>query len=218
MKRFFLTGPTAFGVALGVALGLTGGLYEPSAFAAPVQVAAGQVPPVGPDDYVLGKDDAPVTVIEYASFTCPHCSRWEKDVFPEVRKSLIETGKIRYVFRDFPLDGAALKASQLARCAGKDRYYGFVEALFQLQLKWARSPDPVQELVNIGKLGGISQEKAQACLTDQKLELAIAATQQGGETAGVDSTPTFFIAGKKVAGEIPLDQFVKYVTEAGGKS
>jgi protein-disulfide isomerase len=173
--------------------------------------------PIGPDDFVLGSDKAPVTVIEYASLTCPHCARWENEVFPKVKSDLIDSGKIRYAFRDFPLDGIALKAATLARC-DQGRYYSFIEVLFETQMSWlprSADQDPTPELLRIGKLGGLSEAKAQACLTDQKLSDAVVASRQQGETAGVNSTPTFFFNGKSHAGELPYDDFVKMVQDAG---
>ena len=180
---------------------------------------AAPVPPVGPEDQIIGPATAPVTVIEYASLTCPHCGRWEKDVFPQVKKEWVETGKIRFVFRDFPLDRSALKAAQLAHCTGDDRFWGFLEAEFGSQQVWATHPDPTDELLKIGKLGGVSEEKARACMTpDNAIAKAIAATQAAGTEANVDSTPTFFINGKLYAGEIPYDEFVKDLRAAGAGS
>ena len=99
---------------------------------------AGELAPIGPDDRVLGSADAPVTVVEYASMTCPHCGKWETQVFPQVEKNWIDTGKIRFVFRDFPLDGSALKASQLAHCTGNgDDFWRFLKVEFGNQLVWA---------------------------------------------------------------------------------
>ena len=179
---------------------------------------AGPVAPVGPEDQVLGDAKAPVTVIEYASLTCPHCGRWEKDVFPKVRSEWVETGKVRFVFRDFPLDGLALKAAQLAHCTGDQRFWGFLEVEFGNQLMWVGKPDAENALVKLVKLGGISEDKARACMADDKLAETITGSRLGGEDAGVNSTPTFFINGKSYVGEIPYDEFVKDLKDAGAGS
>ena len=102
------------------------------------QVAVGLIPPLSASDTVLGPANAPVTVVEYASLTCPHCANWEAGVFPQVRKEWIDTGKIRFVFRDYPLDALALKAAQLARCTGDDKFWGFLQALFVSQRAFVR--------------------------------------------------------------------------------
>jgi protein-disulfide isomerase len=174
------------------------------------------VPPVSKDDIVLGSDKAPVTVIEYASLTCPHCARWETDVFPKVKSDLIDTGKVRYVFRDFPLDGIALKAAELAHCE-PSRYLGFIQLLFQTQATWARDPDPVAGLAREAAFGGITRGQLDACLADKKLENAIGLSRQQGEAAGVNSTPTFFFLGKSEkthAGEIPFEDFEKFIQDS----
>lgn len=179
---------------------------------------AGDLDPVGPQDMVLGPADAPVTVVEYASLTCPHCARWETEVFPQVRKDFVDTGKIRFVFRDFPLDGMALKAEQLAHCTGDQRFWGFLQAEFANQAVWARrdGADPTDELVKIGKLGGVPEDKARSCMAnDSPLAKQISKIETLGEDAGVKATPTFFINGKKFEGEIPYDTFVQDLKDAG---
>jgi protein-disulfide isomerase len=168
-------------------------------------------PPVGPQDQVLGRADAPVTVIEYASLTCPHCGHWESQVFPQVKQDLIDTGKIRFVFRDYPLDGKALRAAQLAHCSGDDRFWGFLQAEFGSQTAWAfNDRDPTDALVKIGKLGGLPEAQARACMEDDTLAKSILDSREQGETAGVTGTPTFFINGRKEqVSEISYDAFVK---------
>ena len=176
---------------------------------------AAEPAPVGPEDQVLGPADAPVTVIEYASLTCPHCARWEAEVFPQVKKEWIDTNKIRFVFRDFPLDNSALKAAQLAHCTGDSRFWGFLQLEFASQGKWARETDPTNALAQLVRFGGLADEKARACMSDDKLAHAVTESRAEGEKAGVDSTPSFFFNGKKVSGEIPYDEFVKDLHDAG---
>lgn len=178
--------------------------------------AAQPVPPIGPNDLVLGSDKAPVTVIEYASMTCPHCGRWATEVFPRVKSDLIDTGKIRYAFRDYPLDGIALKASELARCE-PSRFYGFVQVLFEQQENWVprqQDQDPMPDLIRLARLGGLSESKVKACLDDKTIENSILASRQGAEAADVNSTPTFFFNGTSHAGEISYDEFAKMVKDA----
>src|SRR5271168_4105284 len=115
-------------------------------------------------DHVLGKADAPITIIEYASLTCPHCAEFNKEVLPEVKAKYIETGKAKLIYRDFPLDQWALRASVLARCAPADKYFGFVDVLFQNQVTWATAKDPMAALEKIGMLGGVSSAQFSACM------------------------------------------------------
>jgi protein-disulfide isomerase len=197
MRRILLMSVSALSMGLGTAL------------------AAGPVPPVGPEDQVIGDANAPVTVIEYASLTCPHCGRWEKDVFPKVRSDFVEKGKVRFVFRDFPLDALALKAAQLAHCTGDQRFWGFLEVEFGNQASWVTKPDPTGELIKLVRMGGLSEDRARACMSDDKLAESITLSQAGGSEAGVNSTPTFFINGKSYNGEIPYDEFAKDLKDAG---
>jgi protein-disulfide isomerase len=173
------------------------------------------VPPVSPQDLVLGAPEAKVTVIEYAALTCPHCAAFENDVFPQIKKDFIDTGKIKFVFRDFPLNQLDIPAFRLARCAGTAREFGFVQILFQSQRNWATAKDPVAELKKIGRLGGIGEAEFDACQADPKLQTAIMASLQGGTDAGVNSTPSFFVNGKLEVGEKTYESFAKLLTDAG---
>jgi protein-disulfide isomerase len=177
---------------------------------------ADAVSEIQPGDQVLGSSSAPVTVIEYGSLDCPHCARWESEVFPKVKTDLIDAGKIRYVFRDFPLHGGALKAAELAHCE-PDRYYAFVSVLFESQNSWAPrslADDPVPELSKIAKLGGISDAKFQSCLADKQVEETIMTGRQKAAEAGVNSTPYFLVNGKPHAGEIPFDDLAQMIKDA----
>lgn len=171
--------------------------------------------PIDKTDHVLGQAKAPVTVIEYASLTCPHCARWEAEVFPKVKSDLIDTGKIRYAYRDFPLDGSALKASQLAHC-DEQRFYPFLEHLFRTQSTWAQPGiDPQPELEKIARFGGLPPADFDKCMKDDALRNSIVASAKLAQDAGVNSTPTFFFNGKKMSGEMTFDQFASAVKEAG---
>jgi protein-disulfide isomerase len=159
------------------------------------------------EDHVLGKPDAPITILEYASLTCPHCAAFHRETLPQVKKDWIDTGKAKLVFRHFPFDRAALSAAQLTECAGPDKYFTFLDVLFQQQETWVRG-DPTANLTRIAKLGGIPEDKVQACLKDEKLANKIVAGRlQGEKELGVNSTPTFFINGRKVVGAEPYEQF-----------
>ncbi|MBL0318026.1 MAG: DsbA family protein [Alphaproteobacteria bacterium] len=159
-----------------------------------------------PSDIILGNAKAPVTIVEYSSLTCPHCAHFINDLLPTIKKKYIDTGKVKFISRDFPLDGTALKAAKLPHCAGKDRYYDFLKVLFKTQDSWARQ-DNFQELLgNIARLGGMPADEFNKCMDNKDLELQIADTRlQAAEHLGIKSTPTFFINGieLKGAGSIP---------------
>jgi protein-disulfide isomerase len=182
---------------------------------APAVAAASGTPTLTSSDHVLGKADAPVTIFEYASLTCPHCAAFDQETLPIVEKNWIDTGKAKLVFRDFPLDGVALRAAMVARCAPPERYFGFIDALFKTQDSWGLSKDLSAALGRIAKLGGMSQEKVDACLKDQSLADKIVAERAAAEQQyGVDSTPTFFINGTKLVGDQPYSEFEKALKAA----
>ena len=166
----------------------------------------------GPDgDVVLGSDKAPVTIVEYASMTCPHCAHFSETTFPELKKRYIDTGKVRFIFREFPFDKIAAAAFMLARCAGKDRYMAVVETLFAKQAEWAVN-EPRAPLENIAKQLGFTEETFKQCLTNQKvLDDIEAVRNRAVQKLGVNSTPTFFINGKKLTGDVPIDTLVKEI-------
>ncbi len=169
--------------------------------------AAAQVPPVM-QDLPLGKADAPVTVIEYASLTCPHCADFMNNVFDPIKTAYIDTGKVKWIYRDFPLDQVALRAAMLARCAGPDRYYAFIETLFKQQKVWIMQKDPVQGIASVGRLGGITADQFDACMKNKDVENAALQNELDAEKQfGVDSTPSFIINGTKHAGELSLADF-----------
>jgi protein-disulfide isomerase len=179
----------------------TGGALALDAMAPGIQLAETGTPDVTADDRILGKTDAPVTIIEYASLTCPHCAAFEKDILPKIKSEWIDTGKAKLVFRDFPLDGSALKAAIVARCAPPERFYGFIGVLFAQQGSWGLAQDPVPGISRIAKLGGMSDDQVQACLKDDALQNKVLAGRLAAEQQyQVESTPTFFINGKKVVG------------------
>jgi protein-disulfide isomerase len=179
------------------------------------QSAADVAKPVSLPDMALGPKDAAVTVTEYASMTCPHCAAFTKDVYPKLKEAFIDTGKIRFVFREFPLDIKAAAGSMLSRCIAKDdaaKYFAVTELLFKTQDDWVMK-DTAASLTRIGKQAGLSQEAVEACLKDQALLDKIAADQKfANEVLKVNSTPTFFINGDKVTGETSFEEFSKKIT------
>jgi protein-disulfide isomerase len=155
---------------------------------------------------VLGKDDAPVTIVEYASMTCPHCAHFHETTLPELKTKYIDTGKARLIFREFPFDPRAEAGFMLARCSN-DNYFAMVDVLFKQQESWAGVQDAKTALLQISKLAGFSQESFEACLTDQKLlEDVRAVRERGSNDFGVDSTPTFFINGNRYPGALSIDE------------
>jgi protein-disulfide isomerase len=173
-------------------------------------------PPLG--DRVLGKEDAPVTVVEYASMTCPHCAHFHETTYPELKKRYIDTGKVRFIFREFPLDPLAAGASMLARCADKEQFFPLIETLFQQQSKWAVEK-PIPQLLAIAKQAGFSEEKFKACLSDQKMLDAMQAEQKRAtDKFQVNSTPTLFVNGKKHVGGISIDDLAKVIDPIVTKS
>jgi protein-disulfide isomerase len=165
-------------------------------------------------DMALGPADAKVTITEYASMTCPHCAAFNEQVFPKIKAEFIDTGKVRYVFREFPLDIKAAAGSMLSRCIANgdaNKYFAVTDLLFKSQNDWVMK-NTTESLTRIGKQAGLSQQQVEACLKDQALLDKIAADQKyASEVLKVDSTPTFFINGDKVKGETSIEEFEKRI-------
>jgi len=152
----------------------------------------------------LGKDDAKVTIIEYASMTCPHCAHFHETTLPELKTKYIDTGKVRLIFREFPFDPRAEAGFMLARCAG-DNYFPMVDVLFKQQQNWAAAENVKEAMFQLSKLAGFTQESFNACLTDQKLLDQVRSVQKRGQDEfKVDSTPTFFINGQTYKGALSI--------------
>jgi len=168
---------------------------------------------VGPlGERVLGRDDAPVTIIEYSSMTCGHCANFHNTTFPELKSRFIDTGKVRYILREFPLDPLAAGAFMLAHCAGEGKFFPMIEILFQKQKEWVVQK-PIEPLLAIAKQTGFTEESFNACLQDQKLLENIEAVRaRASEKLGVNSTPTFFINGRIQRGAISIEEFEKLIT------
>ena len=159
-------------------------------------------------DRILGADDAPVTVVEYASFTCNHCANFHAQTFQAVKRDYIDTGAIRFVFREFPLNNIDLAAAMFARCVPPERYFDLVDLLFERQQQWAFGDDAYTQLLAIARQIGYGQEAFDACLSDQEtLDALDIVARHAAEEFGVNATPTLFFNGVRKAGFMSLEQF-----------
>ena len=178
------------------------------------QLAADVAKPPSLPDMALGPKDAAVTIVEYASMTCPHCAAFTEQVFPKLKAAYIDTNKIRFVFREFPLDIKAAAGSMLARCIAKDdpqKYFAAIHTLFKQQETWVMGKTS-EQLALIGKQAGLSEADVDKCLKDQALLDKIAADQKfANEKLKVNSTPTFFINGEMIKGETSFEEFDKRI-------
>jgi len=195
----------------GIALILVGlafiGLASAGAYA-----QKAKLPPLAEilSERVFGQADAPVTIIEYASMTCPHCAEFHAGPYPAIKKEYIETGKVKFIYRDFPLDRLALAAAMMARCAPKERYFPVVDIIFRTQQNWAKVADPAAALSQIGLLAGISKETYQACVGSKEIFDGVMKIRNDGDKQfKVQSTPTFVVNGKRVDGHLPIERFRK---------
>ncbi len=206
-RRDFVAGTSALAIAAAL-----GAALAPAALAQAAAPSTAELLETGAlEDMVLGKADALVTVIEYASMTCGHCAAFHANTYPEFKKRYVDTGKARYILREFPLDPLAAGAFMLARCAGKDRYFPLVETLFQQQRQWTVQK-PLEPLFAIVRQAGFTQQTFDACLRDQKMLDGIEwVRQRGSEKFKVESTPTFFINGKVFRGAMTIDEMAKAI-------
>ena len=198
--------------AAGLCWGLTAPAVAQKRAAGRAEIPIDELMQPGPlPELVLGKDDAPVTVVEYASMTCSHCANFHTKVFPVIKEKYIDSGKVRFIMREFPLDKLAVAASMLARCAGGDKTFPLISALFAKQEEWAFvRGNPVPELFKIAKQAGFTQESFDKCLTDQKLmDDIVKVRSRAADSFGVGSTPTFFINGKRMTGAPTIEEFDK---------
>lgn len=214
-----------FGLAL---LGTSPALAQTPVKSAPAALAAAQTDPAAlaprreGDDMVMGAASAPVTIIEYASLTCPHCAAFNANTFPQLKSEYIDRGLVKYVYRDFPLDRMALEAAKIARCAGPEKYFGFVDVLFRQQQSWTRGNDAEQIMANLrrlAKVGGMSDATFDACSKDKAVENAVLEQSLKGERElKVGSTPTLIINGQKYTGALSFEELDKMLKPLVGKS
>ena len=160
----------------------------------------------------IGDPNAKVTVYEYISMTCPHCARFHNEQLPAIKKAYVDTGKVKFVLREFPLDRAAFWGAILARCSGKDRFFAFIDIMFKRQSAWSSGGDPMQALTRLGTLGGVSESQFKACLADKKLGDGILTTRQtGSKKYEINATPGFVINGEKADSVYDLKTFAAVV-------
>jgi protein-disulfide isomerase len=163
------------------------------------------------DDIPMGSPTAPVTIIEYASMTCPHCAAFANTTFPKLKEKYIDTGKVRYIMREYPLDGLAAAAFMLARCAGPEKYYPLIETLFAQQQKWAVK-EPIPPLLAIAKQAGFTQQSFETCVNDKDLLNKVQQMRnRGKEKFKVEATPTFYINGERYSGALGIEDIDKAI-------
>ncbi len=160
------------------------------------------------EERVLGDPNAPVEIIEFSSLTCPHCAAFHTDTLPAIKEQYIDTGKAKLVSRDFPLNQPAVQAAVVAHCAGEERYFRFLDALFKNQRSWAQSGNVEEALVQFAKLGGLDESETRACLADESMTNAVLESRlEGSQQYDIQSTPTFVINGEVVSGNMDPDAF-----------
>jgi protein-disulfide isomerase len=192
--------------------------------------AAGPTPPIDKATYVppqaelmapgplgeraMGKPTAPVTVIEYVSLTCPHCAQFQKDLFPRMKKEFIDTGKVRYIVREFPIGRTAGTAAIVTRCAPEDKYFFLLNAFLTRQPEWVSQEVRPDAIYAVAKSSGMSRETFDKCLTNQPIIDGLTEVKQRGRQFGVIGTPTFFINGRKAQGVVTYDQIKAMIEQA----
>ena len=192
-----------------VGLALMALLMTAAAAEAATALGDKKAPPL-PDGLVemaMGSPKAPVTIVEYASLTCSHCREFMMHRLPLLKSKYIDTGLVRFVYRDFPLDGYALRASMLSRCAGPDKFFAYVDAYFVQQPDWIQG-DPMKGLKKVARSSGMSDDQIETCLADRPLSQHIVASMQAGKEAlDITGTPTFLIDGAVFSGAMPMTTF-----------
>ena len=196
-----------------------GALVAPLAAGFRAAAARAQVQEIFPDDRILGSVEAPITIIEYSSLTCPHCAAFHAEAWPEIKETWIAEGTARLVFRHFPLDALALRAAAVTNCIEGERFFGFLDLLFKSQQRWAKSQEPLKVLGQMARLAGMSQEKFDACVSDEaEMDRILERRQDGMRTYDVRSTPTLIINGRKVEGARDFDYLEKIFKEIVSES
>jgi len=161
-------------------------------------------------EMTLGKPDAPIKVIEYASMTCPHCASFHNRTYHPLKEKYVDTGKVLFAFREFPLDPVALTVSVLARCAPEDKYFDVIDVFFKTQPTWRSSTNPLEGITEIAKQVGFTQQSVEKCLQNQEVIDGINTIRKHAiEVMKVEATPTFFINKKKLSGALNLESFDK---------
>jgi len=204
-------GPGASQVAATPAPGATPGTMATAAVAGDM--------PLFEDDHILGEASAPVTIIEYASLTCPHCAAFHEETYPQIKSEWIDTGRARFVFRHYPLDNLALRAAAVSECIKGNGFFGFLDVLFANQQKWAQAPDPLAAIGQYAALAGLDKDSVQACASDETTINRILERQSdGGSRYGIASTPSFMVNGTPVVGARGYDDFKSVLETAASKT
>jgi protein-disulfide isomerase len=187
---------------------------------APAEALAQDLPmDVTAEDNILGSANAPITMIEYASLTCPHCAKFHTTILPKIKTDWIDTGKVRLVYRDFPLDGAALGAATVAHCAPRERYFAMVSLFFEKQDEWAVPEQWQEHLTKLAAIAGLDKASVDTCLADTARKDAIVKSAEDAQAKyGINSTPTFIINGVKTSGAQPVEHFVEIFQKVQPKS
>jgi protein-disulfide isomerase len=206
---------TALGVSPAVAddgASKAGTIVLAQAATAPPADKAALAPRRENGDMVMGAANAPVTIIEYASLTCPHCARFHAETLPKLKSDYVDTGKVKFIFRDYPLDRIALAGAMIAQCSGPERYFTFLDVLFRQQATWTRGneQEALASLRRLARLGGMSDTQIDDCLKNKTVQDSILATSVAGQQQfQVKSTPTLIINGERHAGALPFDELEK---------
>ena len=183
--------------------------------AAIVRPAAAGSMEAKPGDMVFGSADAPVTVIEYYSLNCPHCAVFHKQIFPALKAEFIDTGQVRFVFRDFPLNWAAVEAAVLTHCAGPERYFAVQDALFASLRQWSSAESTLLAVAEVGESVGVTRAEFKPCVEEgARGKQVIESFEFANQELGVEGTPTFFINGEKHVGGISMEHLGELVNQA----
>ena len=158
------------------------------------------------ENKTLGKTDAPIKMIEFASLTCGHCARFHNEVMPSIKKKYIDTGKIFFTYKDFPLDKFALKASIISRCSGNEKFFSFLDVFYKKQSSWTRTQDPFKSLIKIAKVGGIKDEDIKVCVSNKSIEDGLLKDRlDSSKKFDITATPTIYLNGEKYNGDLTLE-------------
>ncbi len=168
------------------------------------------------NERTLGNINAPITIIEYSSLTCPHCASFHKDTLPELKKKYIDNGKVKLIFRDFPFDAVSARAAMVARCVEPKRYFKFLDALFKTQSKWIGNNEQssMQGLASMAKMAGMGEEDFNACVTNEAiLDGILKRRLEGAKKFEIRATPSFIINDEKIEGAMPIEDFDNILTK-----
>ena len=154
----------------------------------------------------IGTEEANIEIIEFASLTCGHCAKFHNEVFPKIKKEFIDTGKVSFIYKDFPLDKFALKASVIARCSGEKKFFSFLKVLYSKQKDWTRTEDPFRSLLKIAKLGGLKNDEIKVCVGNKSIEDGILKQRlNASKKFDIKATPTLYINGEKYDGDLTFE-------------